>query len=145
MMRWNTKKGNINAGSIELDNVIFNEDHLDVCIDICDMYEGLKVEVSRAIELEKQRYSKEWEEILAKHEESKRYSTKWSNKPVAIDFTCLWITLETGKPITYVISTGFHDAENERLAPVAEIEVDLSAYINELKKAILHVFVEKFF
>lgn len=145
MMRWSTKKGTIDAGSIELNNVIFNEDHLEVCIDIYDMSEELKAEVKNAVELEKIKYSKEWDKILAEHEEFMRYSTKWSDKPVVIDFTCLWITLDASKPIKYTISTGFHDAENESLAPLAEIEVDLSAYTNELKKTIIHVFIDKFF
>ncbi len=144
MMKWKTKKGAINVGSIA-EHRTFNQDYLEICIDICDMSDDLKLEVNKAVELEKAKYSEEWNEILENTDTTKRYSTKWSNKPVVIDFTCLWITLDASKPITYVISTGFHDAENERLAPVAEIEVDLSEYTNELKAAVIHVLIDKFF
>lgn len=145
MMKWKAKKGTINVGSIDLDNVNFNEDYIQVCVDVCDMSHELKTEINKAIEIEKVRYSNEWDEIFTKHEDLKRYNTTWSNKPVEIEYTCLIIVLEIGKPAHYTISTGFCDADNDRLESIAVVDVDLSAHTNELKKAIIHVLIDRFF
>lgn len=67
------------------------------------------------------------------------------DKPVVIDYNYLSVTLEAGKPIKCTINTGFHDAENDRLDPAASIDVDLFEYVGELKKAIIHVLIDKFF
>lgn len=145
MMRWRARTATTNIGIMELENVMLNEDCLDVSIDILDMSEELKAEVDKAIEAEKVRYSEELGEILAEYDGDKRFSTRWSDRPVAIDFNYLSIKLEAGKPITYTINTGFHDVENDRLEPVIQLNVDLSAYADEIKKAIIHVLIEKFF
>lgn len=145
MMRWRVKTETTSIGNMELENVMLNEDCLDVSIDILDMSGELKAEVDKAIEAEKVRYSMEWDEILSEYDSYKRFSTKWSDRPVAIDFNYLLIKLEAGKPITYTINTGFHDVENDRLEPVVQLNVDLSAYEDEIKKAIIHVMIENFF
>ncbi len=145
MMKWKARKETLNVGIMELDNLTFNEDYLEVNIDILDMSEELKAEVNKAIEIEKVRYSEEWDEILLDHEEFKRFSTKWSDKPVVIEYNSLSVTLEAGKPIKYTIYTGFHDVDNDRLEPVCSINVDLSAHTEELKKAIIHVLIDRFF
>lgn len=145
MMRWKARKETTNIGVMELDNMTFNEDFLEVSLDICDMSETLKAEVNKAIEIEKVQYSQYWNELLSEFDESKQFSTVWSDKPVVIDFSYLSVTLEAGKPIKYTVNIGFHDAENDRLDPVASIDVDLSDYVGELKKAIIHVLIEKFF
>ena len=145
MMKWKARKETTNIGFLELDNLTFNEEYLEVCIDICGMSDELKAEVNKAIELEKVNYSKELDEILAEHEVCKRFSTEWSNKPVAIDYNYLAIVLEAGKPIRYTINTGFHDIDNDNLEPVASFDVDLSDYAEELKAAIIHVLIDKFF
>lgn len=145
MMKWNVRKETLNVGAMELDNLTFNEDYLEVYIDILNMSDELKAEIYKAIEIEKVRYSKEWDEFLTEVDEHKRFSTKWSNKPVVIDYNCLGISLEAGKPIKYTINTGFHDVDNDRLEPVCSIDVDLSAHTDELKKAIIHALIDRFF
>lgn len=145
MLKWKARKETTNIGVMELDNMTFNEDFLEVSLDICDMSEALKAEVNKAIEIEKIQYSQYWNERLSEFDESKQFSTAWSDKPVVIDFSYLSVTLEAGKQIKYTINTGFHDAENDKLEPVASIDVDLSEYVGELKKAIIHVLIEKFF
>ena len=145
MMKWKARKETLDIGVLELGNLTLNEDYMEVCIDIFDMSEELKAEINRAIEIEKVRYSKEWDEFLLDHEECKRFSTKWSNKPVVIEYSSLSIALQAGEPIKYTIDTGFHDADNNRLEPVASINVDLSAHTEELKKAIIHVLIDRFF
>jgi len=145
MMKWKARTETTNIGVLELDNLTFNEDCLAVCIDICNMSDGLKEEVNKEIEIEKIRFSKEWDKILAEHEEFKRWSTVWSDKPVEIDYSYLAIVLEAGKPIRYTINVGFHDVYNDRLDPVASLDVDLSEYAEELKAAIIHVLIDKFF
>lgn len=145
MMKWKARKETTNIGVMELNNMTFSEDFLEVYIDICGMSEDLKAEVDKAIEIEKVQCSQYWDELLSEHEESKRFSTVWSDNPVVIDFSYLSVTLETGKPIKYSINVGFHDAGNGSLNPVASIDIDLSEYANELKCAIIQVLVGKFF
>lgn len=144
-MKWKARTETMNIGELDLGNLTFNEDYIELSVDIYDMTEELKAEVDKAIVLEKVRYSKEWDEILSMHEEYKRFSTKWSDKPVVIDCSYLSITLESGKPIKYTINTCFHDVENDKLEPVCSVDVDLSNYAAEIKKSIIHVLVERFF
>ena len=144
MMKWKARTETTNIGILELGNLTFDEDYMEVSIDICDMSDGLKEEVAKAIEIAKVKYTEEVEEYNRKHE-NHRNST-WSDKPVITDFTYLRIVLEANKPITYTICVGFHDAADECMEQWdCTITVDLSEYSNELKKAIIKVLVDKFF
>lgn len=149
MMKWKARTETTNIGVLELGNLTFDEDYMEVSIDICGMSDSLKAEVAKAVEVEKVRYIEERKRILAEHDNSlhpvKRNVT-WSNKPVVMDFTYLRVRLEAGKPIDYSIEFGFHDAIDEYMeAWGGSITVDLSEYANELKKAIIKVLVDKFF
>ena len=145
MMKWSVKTETTNIGVLELGNITLDEDYMEISVDICDMSDDLKAELNKAIEIEKVKYSKEWDKWFLQHETRKRFSTKWSEKPVVIEGSSLFITLEAEKPIKYTINTAFHDAENDRLEPVASIDIDLSDYNEELKKEIIHVLIDKFF
>lgn len=145
MMKWKARKETTNIGVLELGNVTFNEDFLEVSIDIFDMFEELKREVYKTIEIQKINDIKERDEWYAKNPELKKHERVWSTKPVIIDFTYLSIVLETGQPTKYVIEVGFHDADNDLIESAASVTVDLSEYTNELKKAIIKVMVDKFY
>lgn len=144
MMKWKARTETTNIGVLELGNLTFNEDYMEVSIDICDMSDNLKAEVDKAIEIAKVRYTEE--NKLQNAENGYNLPTVWSNRPVIMDFTYLYVVLEAGKTIDYQICISFHDAENEKMEQWdCAITVDLSEYTNELKKAIIKVLVDKFF
>lgn len=144
MMKWKARTETTNIGVLELGNLTFDEDYMEVSIDICDMSDNLKAEVDKAIEIAKVEYTKKHEAVNA--EKGYHLSTVWSDKPVVMDFTYLRVVLESGKPIKYTICIGFHDADNSMMEQWdCDIAVDLSEYSNELKKAIIKVLVDKFF
>lgn len=144
MMKWKARTETTNIGVLELGNLTFNEDYMEILIDICDMSDSMKAEVNKAIEIAKVKYSEEREEL--KNETGKNISTTWSDKPVIMDFTYLRVILEEGKPIDYSIKVGFHDSVDDCMEQWdCSITVDLSEYTNELKKAIINVLIDKFF
>ena len=144
MMKWKARTETTNIGILELGNLTFNEDYMQVSIDICDMSNNLKAEVDKAIEIAKVQYTEK--KRIANKEHGTNWNTTWSSNPVVMDFTYLNVTLEAGKPIDYQICIGFHDAVDSRLEQWdCVITVDLSEYANELKKAIIKVLVDKFF
>jgi len=144
MMKWKARTETTNIGILELGNLTFNEDYMEVSIDICSMSSDLKAEVDKAIEIAKARYTSEHEALNAEY--GYNFHTVWGDKPVNIDFTYLSVTLEAGKPIDHQICVGFHDAEDKHMEQWdCAITVDLSEYANELKKAVIKVLIDKFF
>jgi hypothetical protein len=144
MMKWKARTETTNIGVLELGNLTFDEDYMEVSIDICDMSDNLKAEVDKAVEIAKVEYTKKNEEMNA--EFGYNLPTVWSDKPVIVDFTYLRVVLKAGEPITYTICIGFEDADNSMMEQWdCAITVDLSEYANELKKAIIKVLVDKFF
>lgn len=145
MMKWKARTETTNIGILELDNLAFNEDYMEVSIDICDMSDNLKADVERAIEVRKIESAKEWEQVYNDYPDLERRSIVFSDKPAVIDYTFLNIVLEADKPIKYSVVVGFHDAEDDHLEEDVSITVDLSEHTDELKKAIIKVLIDKFF
>lgn len=143
MMKWKARTETMNIGVLELGNITFDEDYIEVSIDICDMSDSLKADVQKAIEIAKAERTREIEEYNTANNAS--ILSTWSDCPVAVDFTYLRVVLEAGKPIDYNIEVGFHDPVNGLEQWDCTIKVDLSGYANELKKAIIKVLVDKFF
>lgn len=144
MMKWKARTETTNIGILELGNLTFDEDYMEVSIDICDMSDNLKAEVDKAIEIAKVKYTENNEKMNAEY--GYNLPTVWSDKPVIMDFTYLRVVLKAGEPITYTICIGFEDADNRMMEQWdCAITVDLSEYANELKKAIIKVLVDKFF
>lgn len=144
MMKWKARTETTDIGVLELGEITFNEDYMEVSIDICNMSDDLKAEVSKAIDIAKVNYSEKIKVI--NREKGRNFNTIWSNEPVVMDFTYLSVVLEAGKPIDYSIQIGFHDAVDDHMeAWDCSIKVDLSKYANELKKAIIKVLIDKFF
>ena len=146
-MKWKARKENLNIGSMELSNLTFNEDYMEVSIDILSLSEDLQAEINKSIEIAKVEQVEQWKMFYGENFENwnKSYKLEWSNKPVVIQFHYLLIVLEAGKPNRYSIETGFEDAENNRIETAASTSVDLSEYENELKKAVINVLIDKFF
>ena len=144
MMKWKARTETTNIGILELGNLTFNDDYMEVSIDICDMSDNLKAEVAKAIEIAKVRYTEERE--ADNKERGYNLPTVWSDKPVVMDFTYLRVVLEAGKPIDYSICFGFTDTVDSQMECWGNsITVDLSEHTNELKKAIIKVLLDKFF
>lgn len=144
MVKWKTRTETTNIGILELGNLTFDDDYMEVSIDICDMSDDLKKEVEKIIEIGKVEYSKE-KEILNK-EKGTCWNTVWSNEPVVIDFTYLRLILKAGEPIDYSIEVGFSDAIDKNMNQWnCSIMVDLSNYTNELKKVVIKALIDKFF
>lgn len=144
MMKWKARTETTNIDVLELGNLTFDEDYMEVSIDIYDMSDNLKAEVDKAIEIAKVDYIKKNKEMNTEY--GYNLPTVWSNKPVIMDFTYLRVVLKAGEPITYTICIGFEDADNRMMEQWdCAIKVDLSEYANELKKAIIKVLVDKFF
>lgn len=148
MMKWKARTETTNIGVLDLGSITFNEDYMEVSIDIFDMSEELEAELNKAIEIEKVRYSEE----IKKDMESGvsihplKRNTVWSDKPVIMSYTYLRVRLEAGKPIDYSIEFGFTDAEDRFMESWGgSISVDLSEHTTELKKAIIKVLVDRFF
>lgn len=145
MMKWKARTETTNIGVLELGNLTFNEDYMEVSIDIYDMSDSLKADIEKAIEARKVESAKEWGQVYIEHPDWEWHSRAFSNKPAVIDFTYLNIVLEADKPIKYSVVVGFHDAEDDHLEECASITVDLSEHTDELKKAIIKVLIDKFF
>ena len=147
MMKWKARKENLNIGSMELSNLTFNEDYMEISIDILNVSEELQAEIDKSIEIAKAETIEHWKEWYGENFENwtKDYKPQWSDKPVVIQFNYLRIVLEEGKPNMYSIETGFEDAENPLIEATASTTVDLSEYENELKKAVINVLISKFF
>lgn len=144
MMKWKARTETTNIGVLELGNLTFDEDYMEVSIDICDMSDSLKEEVAKAVEIAKVQYTKENEALNVTN--GYNLPTVWSDKLVVMDFTYLRVRLEAGKPIDYSIEFGFHDAVDTHMeAWGGSITVDLSEYASELKRAIIKVLIDKFF
>lgn len=145
MMKWKSGKETVNIGCIELGGITFDEERMGVSIDICDMSEELKRKVGKAVEVAKTEYTQKWGKWYAEHTELTRHTKQWSNRPVVMDYNYLYIVYEDGRPISYSIIVGFHDAENEHLETCADIGVNLSEYADELKIQVIKVLLDKFF
>lgn len=144
MMKWKTRTETTNIGVLELGNLTFNEDYMEVSIDICDMSDNLKAEVTKAVEVAKVQYTKRKEALNAEY--GYTLHTVWSDAPVNMDFTYLRVVLEAGKPIDYSICFGFTDTVDPHMECWGNsITVDLSEHTNELQKAIIKVLLDKFF
>lgn len=143
MMKWKARTETTNIGILELGNLTFNKDYMEVSIDICDMSDNLKAEVDKAIEIAKAGYTEKYSAL--NQERGWNLNTAWSSDPVILDFEYLRVIMEEGQPIHYSVCVGFHDAADKLMEYDCEITVDLSEYQSELKKAIIKVLVDKFF
>ena len=145
MMKWKSGKETVNIGCIKLGSLTFDEERMGVSIDICDMSDELKTKVGKAVEMAKVQYAESHEKMERKYTGALTDTVQWSNRPVVMDYNYLYIVYEDGRPISYSIIVGFHDAENEHLETCADIGVNLSEYANELKIQVIKVLLDKFF
>ena len=144
-MNWKARKETINVGTMELDNLTFDEDYMEVALDVFKVSDELQVEINKAIEIQKVIYADDWNKWYKENLGKTKRDFVWSNKPVVIDFNYLRVILEAGKPIKYSVETGFHDSDDDHMETCASTTVDLSDYEEELKKAVVKVLIDRFF
>ena len=63
MLKWKSRTETTNIGVLELGNITFDEDYMEVSIDICSMSDGLREEVEKAIEIGKVNRTREIEKF----------------------------------------------------------------------------------
>ena len=93
MMKWKARKENLNIGSMELSNLTFNEDYMEISIDILNVSEELQTEINKSIEIAKAETIEYWKGWYGDNFENwtKDYKPQWSEKPVVIQFNYLRI------------------------------------------------------
>lgn len=133
------KKKNITTtiGTINLNDIEFCENTLDVFIGIDSVSEDIQKKINDAVDIAK-----------ADHLQFviENYSHKnliWSDAGVNTDIS-LHIIVDK-KKFSYRIEIDINDNANEMMRADASIEVDLSEYQNELKKVIVKAMIDNFF
>lgn len=136
-------------GFIKLGNItltLASEEQMQLVVDILDMSDKLKMEIENNVEEAKLKYTKEWDDWYKKQStEVTRFKRIWSDEPVRFYYHYLNIDLEEGKPIHYTVIAVFSDKKDETMETDIEIDVDLSAYNNELREEVTSLIVGKFF
>lgn len=120
------KRKNITTtiGTINLNDISFVEDTLDIFIGIESVSADIQKKINEAVEIAKAEYS-------------------WSGKKTETELS-LWIHIKN-KKFLYCISADIIDKENDLISTEIEIDVDLLEYQNELKKVIVKAMIDKFF
>ena len=125
-----------NIGTINLNDVEFIEDSLDIIIGIESVSEDIQKKVNEAAEIAK---ALELEHIKQYHKNKK---LTWSTDGTDTNLS-LSISLKN-KTITYSVDVFINDKVND-ISADASIIVDLSEYEDELKKIIVKAMIDKFF
>lgn len=111
-------------GTINLNDVNFCEESLDVFIGIDSVSADIQEKINEAVEIAKAEYS-------------------WNGKDTKLDLS-LWIHIKR-ESISYCISIDIIDKANDLISTEANIDVDLSEYQSELKKVIVKAMIDNFF
>ena len=144
MMKCKANTETTNIGDLELGNLIFDDDYLEISIDICSISDDLRKKVEKVIESGKGKYSEKMQAFNTKH--NTQWNTNWSSKPVVMDFLYLSVILKGGELKDCSIEIGFSDAIDRDMNQWnCSIAVDLSKYANELKKMVIKALIDKFF
>ena len=123
-------------GAINLDQIEFIDDSLDIIIEIESVSIEIQDKINAAVEIAKAQRL----EFIKKYYENKDLT--WSGAGVNTILS-LGIHL-SNKTLTYSVDIIIDDKVND-ISADASIDVDLSEYQNELKKIIIKAMVDKFF
>lgn len=123
-------------GTINLNDVDFCENSLEVFIGIESVSKKIREKIAKAVEIRK---AECLEEIKCK-EHKHLY---WTDAGVKTDLS-LHIIVDN-KEFSYRIEVDIIDKENENMWTSTSIEVDLSEYQSELKKVIVKAMIDNFF
>ena len=133
------KRKNITTtiGTINLNNIEFCENTIDVFIGIESVSADIQKKISEVVE------SAKADHIQMVKEYYINKNLHWTDAGVNTDLS-LHIVVNN-KEFSYRIEIDIIDNENEMMWTSASIEVDLSEYQNELKKVIVKAMIDKFF
>ena len=115
---------------------------IELYVDIAELPDEITDEVNKAIEESKVEYIKRNTELF--EECGRVYAEKWGNSGVKTS-PQLYIYLPENEKIQYGLSVYYEDLEDSNLMNSVNLEIDLSAYENELKKLIMLTLMDKFF
>lgn len=124
-------------GTINLNNIEFCENSLDVFIGIESVSADIQDKINEAVESAKAAHIQEVKEYYTNKD------LNWTDAGVNTDLS-LHIIIDN-KEFTYRIEIDIVDRGDERVWTDASIDVDLSEYQNELKKVIVKAMIDNFF
>lgn len=124
-------------GTINLNDIEFCENMLDVFIGIESVSEAVQSKINEAVEIAKA------EHLQSIKEHFINKNLYWTDAGIKTNLS-LHIIIKD-KKFSYQIEIDIEDKGDDRIWTSASIEVDLSEYQNELKKAIIKTLVDKFF
>ncbi len=124
-------------GTINLNNIEFCENTLDVFIGIESVSADIQDKINEAVESAKAAHIQDVKEYYTNKD------LNWTDAGVNTDLS-LRIIIDN-KDFTYRIEIDIVDKGDERVWTGASIDVDLSEYQNELKKVIVKAMIDNFF
>ena len=123
-------------GTIDLTEIDFMEDFLEVFIPVTAVSDRLKAVIDENIQKAKEEHQKAFLDGIGK---------RWSDTDVIVTFQNLHITVDQGKQFSYQLCLDFEDKEDESIWTGFRLDVDLSEHTTELKKLIVKAMIDKFF
>lgn len=124
-------------GTINLNNIEFCENTLDVFIGIESVSADIQDKINEAVESAKAAHIQEVKEYYTNKD------LNWTDAGVNT-FLSLHIIVDN-KEFAYRIEIDIEDKADDRIFTSASIDVDLSEYQNELKKVIVKAMIDNFF
>lgn len=124
-------------GTINLNDIEFCENTIDVFIGIESVSEDIQKKISEAVEIAKADHM----QMVKEHFIHK--DLNWTDAGVETNLT-LHIIVED-KKFSYRIEIDITDREDEIMWTSASVDVDLSEYQSELKKVIIKAMIDNFF
>lgn len=133
------KRKNITTtiGAINLNDIEFCENTLDVFIGIESVSADIQNNINEAVEIAKAEHLQTIKEHFTNND------SKWTDAGVET-YLSLHIIIDN-KEFSYRIEIDIEDKEDRTMWTSASIDVDLSEYQNELKKVIVKAMIDKFF
>lgn len=124
-------------GTINLNNIEFCENTLDVFIGIESVSADIQNKINEAVEIAKAEHIQRVKEYYTNK------NLNWTDAGVNTDLS-LHIIVDN-KEFAYRIEIGIVDKEDERVWTDTSVDVDLSEHQNELKKVIVKAMIDNFF
>ncbi len=133
------KRKNIitSIGTINLNNIDFCENTLDVFIGIESVSADIQSKINEAVEIAKAEHLQRIKEYFTNKD------LKWTDAGVNTDLS-LHIIIDN-KAFSYRIEIDIEDKADGTMWTSASVDVDLSEYQNELKKVIVKAIIDNFF
>lgn len=125
-------------GTINLNNIEFCENRIDVFIGIKSVSQDIQDKITKAVEISKAEYLEERKQYC---ENLKHFY--WTD--AGIDTILSLHIIVDSKEFSYRIEIDIMDKENDFMWTNASIKVDLSEYQSELKRVIVKAMIDRFF